>query len=126
MKRLACALLVLCCALAIAPGAGADELGDLRRARALADELMSPFCPGRTLSDCPSPNASAVREEIRAWIHQGQSDDQIRATLRTRFGPALVGEPESAWGKAAPLAVIAGVAVLFALGIRRVIARPET
>ena len=118
--------LLLCCALGIASAAAADELDDLRRARALADELMSPFCPGRTLSDCPSPNATAVREEIRAWVHQGQSDEQIRTALRARFGASLAGEPESPWAKAAPLAVIAGVAILFALGLRRILARPQT
>ena len=124
MRGLAGALL-LGCALGIASAAAADELDDLRRAHSLADELMSPFCPGRTLSDCPSPNATAVREEIRAWVHQGQSDEQIRATLRARFGDALAGEPESPWARAGPLAVIALIAVLFALGIRRVVARPQ-
>jgi cytochrome c-type biogenesis protein CcmH/NrfF len=108
---------------ALALPAAGSELEELRRARALADELMSPFCPGRTLSDCPSPNAAAVREEIRVWIDQGRSDAEIRAELRARFGDALAGEPESPWGRGAPLAVIALVGVLFALGVRRVVAR---
>jgi len=119
-------VLPLICAIALVSSANADELSDLRRARALADELMSPFCPGRTLSDCPSPNAAGVREEIRAWIGQGRSDEEIRDTLRARFGSELVGDPGGPWGRAAPLGVIAGVAILFALGIRRVIARPDS
>jgi hypothetical protein len=28
------------------------------------NDLMSPFCPGRTLADCPSDKA----EELRQWI----------------------------------------------------------
>ena len=80
---------LLCCALLLALPAAGDELADSRRARGLADELMSPFCPGRTLSDCPSPNASAVREEIRAWVHEGHTDAEIRERLRARFGDTL-------------------------------------
>ena len=30
----------------------------------LSHEIMSPFCPGRSLADCPSPQA----ESLRAWI----------------------------------------------------------
>ena len=26
----------------------------------LANDLMSPFCPGRTLADCPSPQAKSL------------------------------------------------------------------
>jgi cytochrome c-type biogenesis protein CcmH/NrfF len=119
------AVLLLAC-LSLAGAARGDELAELRRSRALADELMSPFCPGRTLSDCPSPNAQAVREEIRAWVHQGRSDAEIRAELSTRFGHSLAGEPQSGWGRAIPLLVIAAVGLLFAWGIRRVVARPES
>jgi cytochrome c-type biogenesis protein CcmH/NrfF len=117
------ALLLVACGAALAAPAAESDLDELRRARALSEELMSPFCPGRTLSDCPSPNASAVRDEIRAWVDEGRSDAEIRAELRARFGDALVGEPQSFWGRAAPLAAIALVGVLFALGARRVIAR---
>jgi cytochrome c-type biogenesis protein CcmH/NrfF len=115
--------LVLLCALLFALPAGGDELANSRRARGLADELMSPFCPGRTLSDCPSPNASAVREEIRAWVGEGRSDAEIRERLRDRFGDSLAGEPQSAWGRVLPIAAIAGVGLLFAVGLRRVVAR---
>ena len=42
-----------------------------RAAYALSRELMSPYCPGRTLADCPSPDAAALREEIRDRIEAG-------------------------------------------------------
>src|SRR5262245_6496220 len=117
-------LAILACALALAGAAAADELADARHARALAEELMSPFCPGHTLSDCPSPNAAAVRETIRAWVGEGRSDEEIRTRLKSQYGDVLDGEPQSGWGRAAPLAVIALVGVAFAFGLRRVIARP--
>ena len=117
--------LAITCALALAGAAAADELADARHARALAEELMSPFCPGRTLSDCPSPNAAAVREEIRAWVGEGRSDDEIRVQVRQQFGDAVDGEPQSGWGRAAPLAVIALVGVAFAFGLRRVVGREQ-
>jgi cytochrome c-type biogenesis protein CcmH/NrfF len=111
------ALLALC-----GPGQ-ADELSDARRARSLADELMSPFCPGRTLSDCPGPNAAAVREEIRTWVAQGRSNGEIRAQLEERYGDQLAGEPQSAWGRALPLGAVVLLALAFGVGLRRVIAR---
>ena len=111
--------------LALAARAGAEDLAALRHARALADELMSPFCPGRTLSDCPSPNAAALREEIRTWVAEGRSDAEIRAQLRSQFGDVLAAEPESIWGRIAPLGAIALVAILFGFGVRRVLARPS-
>ena len=41
------------------------EVALARTAHELSRELMSPYCPGRTLADCPSPDAGAVRDEIR-------------------------------------------------------------
>ena len=56
------ALLVLALALAAAgPGAAAAEEG---WGYELANELMSPYCPGRALAECPSPQAG----ELRQWI----------------------------------------------------------
>ena len=87
---------------------------------------MSPFCPGRTLADCPSPDAAAVREQIRAMLEEGVSEEHVRAQLRQQYGDAVVGVPRSAVGWALPgvfLALGFG-ALIYAL--RRLSASPET
>ena len=62
-----------------------DAVERARRAYALAGELLSPYCPGRTLADCPSPDAGALREEIRTRIDSGESFKW--------FAPYVVGPP---------------------------------
>jgi cytochrome c-type biogenesis protein CcmH len=112
---LACLLLV---ALAGAAAAGPNaSVG--QRAHALSADLMSPYCPGRTLSDCPSPDAAVVRQEIRARLDAGQSEEEIRATLEARFGGALRGLPTSAVGWLGPIAILLLGAVALALALRR-------
>ena len=55
-----------------------------RQAESLSRSIMSPFCPGRTISACPSPNAHAWRDDIRKWVREGVRADEIRARLAAR------------------------------------------
>ena len=94
-----------------------------QRAYALAGDMMSPFCPGRTLADCPSPNAAAWREEIRGWVDAGQPDAEIRARLQARVPETdLSALPRGPLGWALPgLILFAGLVILTA-ALRRVTA----
>jgi cytochrome c-type biogenesis protein CcmH len=106
--------------IAVAGVAAADPNASVgQRAHALSADLMSPYCPGRTLSDCPSPDAAVVRQEIRARLDAGQSEEEIRATLEARFGGALRGLPTSAVGWLGPIAILLLGAVALALALRR-------
>ncbi|MET0412023.1 MAG: cytochrome c-type biogenesis protein CcmH [Polyangiaceae bacterium] len=67
----------------IAPGTVSDEEVE-RQAEALSRSMMSPFCPGRTLSACPSPNALAWRDDIRKWVREGVPANEIRDRLTAR------------------------------------------
>ena len=98
--------------LGVAPAHATDaELS--QQAHRIARDVMSPFCPGRTLADCPSPDALVVREEIRAKLSAGVDEATVRAELFQRFGDAVVGVPRGALGWALPiLLLLAGVAVL--------------
>ncbi|MBW2281748.1 MAG: cytochrome c-type biogenesis protein CcmH [Deltaproteobacteria bacterium] len=99
------------------PGEGEGQGGveNARRAHAFVRTIMSPFCPGRTLTDCPSPDAAALRDEIRVQLDSGVSQDVILEQLGQRFGDAIVGVPRSAWGWTLPvLLLVAGAGALIA------------
>ena len=66
----------------LAPAAaGADD----SYAYDLAGELMSPFCPGRTLASCPSPQAGEMIQDIQAWEAEGKSQEEVIAILESQF-----------------------------------------
>ena len=56
-----------------------------RRAQRLADDLKSPFCPGKTLKTCTSPNAAVVRRDIQEMVLKGMSDEAIVAAFRQEY-----------------------------------------
>ncbi len=85
-----------------------------RRAHAISRQVMSPYCPGRTLADCPSPDAGALRQEIRELVSSGRDESAILSALRERYGDAVVGVPEGIWATALPVIVLLlGGVVLF-------------
>ena len=59
----------------------------------MSHDLMSPFCPGRTLSACPSPQA----DDLRMWIviqeASGRSRDDVEGELYERYGNVLRAAP---------------------------------
>ena len=118
------ALTVTAAGLASAQTAVSDaELA--RSAHRIARDVMSPFCPGRTLADCPSPNALAVREQIRELLLEGVPEAQVRERLGAVYGDAIVGVPRSALGWALPaLLLLAGLGLL-AVVLRRLSAARE-
>ncbi len=66
-----------------------------RRLHEFSDSIMSPYCPGMTLSGCPSPDARALRDEVRGRLEHGETEAVIRQDLVARFGPELSGLPDS-------------------------------
>ena len=120
--------LALCaCALLAAAACAPKQDPDVERARAaneLARDLMSPFCPGRTLADCSSPDAGAVREEIRQALGAGESPEAVRARIEARFGDRVVGVPRERTGWLLPIAALAAGAGVLALVIRRALQPP--
>ena len=117
------AVLVALCTPAAAAGAS-EEVA--QRAHSMARDVMSPFCPGRTLADCPSPDAAALREQIRAMLQDGVSEERVRSQLREQYGDIVVGVPRGAVGWALPGVLLAlGVGVLI-YALRRLSASPET
>lgn len=62
-------------------------------AQAVAEALMSPYCPGQTLAACPSPGAATLREELLRRFAQGEERSAVVADLVSRFGSQVTGVP---------------------------------
>jgi len=66
---------------------------------AMAHDLMSPYCPGRTLAECPSPQATELRFWILTQAAAGVSEADVRGMLEERFGDVLLSAPRAeGWG----------------------------
>jgi cytochrome c-type biogenesis protein CcmH/NrfF len=96
----------------------------------LANELMSPFCPGRSLADCPSPNAGTLRAWLIVQEASGRSRDSVMEELLARYGDQILAAPRAeGFGIAAyavPLLVFVLGGALVALVLRRLTRRGTT
>lgn len=63
-------------------------------AQSIFDSVMSPYCPGRLLRDCPSGKAHDLKEQIRSLIAAGQSKEQISDSLYAQFGDVIRATPK--------------------------------
>jgi cytochrome c-type biogenesis protein CcmH len=95
-----------------APGADTTvPAQDVTRANRLLGTLMSPFCPGLTLANCPSPYAETLRVSIRTRLAAGEPPDSIVESLVAAFGEGIRGAPP-ARGFGLALWVLPGAAVV--------------
>lgn len=98
-----------------------------REANRLFTEIMSPFCPGRTLDTCPSPQAAELQQEIKAQLRAGATADDIWEGLYAAYGDQVRSVPRAsgfnllAWALPA-LFFVLGTALL----IHRMRRRPAT
>ena len=94
-----------------------EDIDLLRRAHRYSEGVMSPFCPGRTLTDCPSPHAALLREKIKGWMMLGMTDDQIQQELLRLHGNVVLALPRTATEWTMPvLVLLSGLGVVgFAL-----------
>lgn len=88
-------LLAVLIILAVPVGASAQSDQTLRGAQEIFDTVMSPYCPGRTLSGCPSDKARELRDDILRRIDQGETPLEVKESLLRQFGPDLAGMPQN-------------------------------
>lgn len=65
------------------------------RTQNISERVMSPFCPGRTLSACPSDQARQLRTSIGSWFEQGYSVEAVENRLVMSYGQEVFGVPSS-------------------------------
>ena len=95
--------------LSFAAPAAAQSPEDL--ANEISHKVMSPFCPGVTLHDCPSQSALDMRDRIEAYARDGMNEAAIMDRLEAEYGPAIRAEPSSE-GAGLLAWILPGIAVL--------------
>src|SRR5262245_20653033 len=76
--------------------------------------MPSPYCPGRSISSCPTEAARELEDDILDLAKQGKDREQIEAALVTRFG-------EEKMGKAHENEVLAAILVAAALALGAIV-----
>ncbi|MED5580410.1 MAG: cytochrome c-type biogenesis protein CcmH [Nitrospinota bacterium] len=61
----------------------------------VSKSLMSPVCPGKMLSDCPSSEGSQLREVVRRMIREGKSKEEILLYFVEVYGKSVLSVPPS-------------------------------
>jgi cytochrome c-type biogenesis protein CcmH/NrfF len=85
----------------------------------LSKQYMSPYCPGASLRDCTSGKAAVLRDEIKAWLHEGRTLGWIENELVARHGESILAAPRFKGFNALVwifpfLALIVGLGMIFA------------
>jgi len=95
MRRRAVFLALLTLTLVAAGAAAADARQTPARQAAsdLSRQLMSPFCPGKLLADCTSPNAGELREAIADRLTAGETVAAVKSDLVRQYGKEILGAP---------------------------------
>ena len=89
----------------------------------ISREMVSPYCPGVTLHDCPSDSSHELRRQIAGWAESGMTEDEIWQRLEAEFGSDIRATPSTSgsglWAWLLPIAAgLAGVALLVLLATK--------
>ena len=86
LTSLSLVLLTMLGAPAVAQQPTQTEAHAARVANEVSHEVMSPFCPGKTLAMCPSPAAAEVRMQIQDMASSGMETDAIKNAIIEEHG----------------------------------------
>ena len=92
-----------------------------QRSDRIAAEVRCPTCEGLSVAESEAPASQAIRQEIRRRVDAGQSDDEVRSFLVSRYGKNILLRPEATgiaglvWALpvAAVVCAMAGLALAF-------------
>jgi cytochrome c-type biogenesis protein CcmH/NrfF len=107
----------------------ADERSEAldREATNLYQQVFSPFCPGRSLNDCPSSKAGELKDEMRAELEAGKSPEMILNEVFQKYGDQYRAVPQfSGVGVLVWLVPIGFVAIGLAVAVGVSISRKKT
>jgi cytochrome c-type biogenesis protein CcmH/NrfF len=96
-----------------------------RHANQIYQQVFSPFCPGRSLNDCPSSKAHDLKEEMRQKLEQGVPAEVVLEQVFQQYGDQYRAVPQYAgfgrlvwWAPVLFLALGSIVALVIARGKR--------
>lgn len=97
---------------------GAPSLA--KREAALASTIRCPTCGGQSVAASDAVAAKAIRVQIADRLRRGQSDDQIRDFLVSRYDEGLMLEPSRSGvaGLVWAIPVVVAVIAFAAIGLR--------
>lgn len=99
---------------------GGDTPSSRERAQSLAEGIRCPQCASQSVADSETPSAKGVKVVIADRIAAGNTDEEIRDFVASRYGRDVLLDPSGqgfgalVWGLPAVVAVIA----VGALGLR--------
>lgn len=106
-------------ALLVAPAAAQAPQDTAAR---VSEKVMSPFCPGLALHDCPTQEAVELRTQIQEWAALGWSEERIIQRLEDEYGAAIRPVPGGGSGliaRSLPVAgLLGGLVLAYVLGRR--------
>jgi cytochrome c-type biogenesis protein CcmH len=70
-----------------------DDPTPAERAQNLAETIRCPSCKSQSAASSDTPSSAAVRAEIRRRIAAGESDEEIRDFLASRYGREILLDP---------------------------------
>ncbi len=79
-------------------------------------EIMSPYCPGRLLRDCPSGKATELKERIYKDLENGVEKEAIVSALVKNYGSSIIATPPTS-GFSSLVWIAPAIFVLAGLGI---------
>lgn len=102
-----------------------------QRMQDISRAVLSPFCPGRMLSDCPSSSASELKLELRNRIASGESAEAIIESLYATYGDEVRATPRPsgvgivAWIAPGVFLLVGGLSVAWWLFMMKAITHRE-
>ncbi len=89
------------------------------RVARIAEEVRCPTCEGLSVADSDAPASLEIRREIRRRVAEGETDDEIRSFLVSRYGKDILLKPDTdgVTGLVWVLPVMAVVAAAAGLGL---------
>ena len=86
-------LLMSCLGANIYAASSLDDAQVETRLKSLSSELRCLVCQNTTLADSNAPLAEDLRKEIRTLMHEGKSDEEVKAYLVQRYGDFVLYRP---------------------------------
>ncbi len=88
------------------------------------NSLLSPFCPGRLIANCPSSQAADLRNQIRDRLEAGATKDEVIDQLYAVWGEEVLGGRRGPLSYGVPIGVIVLAGGMLFVWLRRTSRRP--